>query len=139
MKKVLKFSNFSTADPSLASFHWLGPDLDTPGCCLFSDNLILIVLTSLDKVSTFHNYWTNWVQYLVTWLHVPTNQCPESVFLHWWPLEAKSRHSSSITLSCPGLSGTFSFITSSRAENKHTIKSMVLEISLSPTIFQSAF
>ena len=45
-KKVLKFINFSTADPSIVSSHWLQPDLDTPGCCLFSDNLILIVLIS---------------------------------------------------------------------------------------------
>ena len=46
-KKVWKFSNFSTADPSLASSHWLRPDLDAPGCCLFSDELILIVLNKL--------------------------------------------------------------------------------------------
>ena len=31
-------------DPSLASSHWLRPDMDAPGCGLFSDNLILIVL-----------------------------------------------------------------------------------------------
>ena len=43
-KKMWKFSNFSTADASLASSHWLRPDLDKPGCCLFSDDLILIVL-----------------------------------------------------------------------------------------------
>ena len=40
MKKVWKFSNFSTADPSLASSHCLRPDLDPPGCCLFSDDLL---------------------------------------------------------------------------------------------------
>ena len=45
-KKVWKFSNFSTADPRMASSHWLRPDLDAPGCCLFSDDLILIVLRS---------------------------------------------------------------------------------------------
>ena len=39
-----KFSNFSTADPRNASSHWLQPDLDAPGCCLFSDDLILVVL-----------------------------------------------------------------------------------------------
>ena len=43
-KKVWKFSNFSTADASLVSSHCLQPDLDAPGCCLFSDDLILIVL-----------------------------------------------------------------------------------------------
>ena len=43
-KKMMKFSNFSTADPQMASSHWLRPDLDAPGCCLFSDDLILIVL-----------------------------------------------------------------------------------------------
>ena len=36
------FFNFSTADPSLASSHWLWPDLDAPSYCLFSDDLILI-------------------------------------------------------------------------------------------------
>ena len=36
-KEVWKFSNFSTADPSLAYSHWLWPDLD-------ADELILIVL-----------------------------------------------------------------------------------------------
>ena len=45
-KEVWKFSNFSTADVSLASSsHRLRPDLDAPGCCLFSDDLILIVLS----------------------------------------------------------------------------------------------
>ena len=34
----------STADPWLASSHWLWPDLDAPGCCQYSDDLILIVL-----------------------------------------------------------------------------------------------
>ena len=43
-KKLWKFSNFSTADPRNASSHWLQPDLDAPGCCLFSDDLILVVL-----------------------------------------------------------------------------------------------
>jgi len=43
-EKVWKFFNFSTADLSLASFHWMRPDLDAPGCCLFLDDLILIVL-----------------------------------------------------------------------------------------------
>ena len=42
-EKVWKFFNFSTADPSLASSHWMRPDLDAPGCCLFLEDLILIV------------------------------------------------------------------------------------------------
>ena len=46
-KKVSKFSNFSTVDPSQASSHWLRPDLDAPGSCLCLDNLIIIVL--MDK------------------------------------------------------------------------------------------
>ena len=45
-KKVSKFSNFFTVDLSQASSQWLRPDLDTPGSCLFSDDLIIIVLTS---------------------------------------------------------------------------------------------
>ena len=52
-KKVWKFSNFSIADPRMASSHGLRPDLDAPGGCLFSDDLIRIVLrqsTTLDKV-----------------------------------------------------------------------------------------
>ena len=47
-KKVWTFSIFSTADASLASSHWLRPDLDAPGYCLFSDDLILIVLKGFD-------------------------------------------------------------------------------------------
>ena len=43
-KKVSKFSNFSTVDPSQASSHWLRPDLDAPGSCLCLDNQIIIVL-----------------------------------------------------------------------------------------------
>ena len=45
--KVWKFSNYSTADPSLAVSHWLRPYLDAPGYCLSSDELILIVLRYL--------------------------------------------------------------------------------------------
>ena len=41
-KKVWKFFNFYTADPSLASSHLLWPDLDAP-------DLILIVLSNLLK------------------------------------------------------------------------------------------
>ena len=33
-------------DPSLASSHWLRPDLDAHGCYLLSDELILIVLNT---------------------------------------------------------------------------------------------
>ena len=46
LKIVRKFSNFSTADATLASSHWLQLDLDAPGCYLFSDDLIFIVLSS---------------------------------------------------------------------------------------------
>ena len=49
-----------------ANSHWLQPDLDPPGCCLFSDDLILIVLTiykNVEWLSAFMNlsqleqYW----------------------------------------------------------------------------------
>ena len=52
MKKQLwKFSNFFTAYPSLASsHHWLQPYLDAPGCCQFSDDLILIVLINIQSL-----------------------------------------------------------------------------------------
>ena len=43
-KKVWKFSNISTAGTRIVSSHWLLPDLDAPGSCLFSDDLIIIVL-----------------------------------------------------------------------------------------------
>ena len=43
-KKGLKFFIFSKAEPSLASSHWLRPDLDAPDHFLSSDDLILIVL-----------------------------------------------------------------------------------------------
>ena len=56
-KKVWKFSNFSTVYPSLASSHWLRPDLDAPGCYLFSEDLILIVLRkSSEQDPTFYFY-----------------------------------------------------------------------------------
>ena len=45
--EMWKFSNFPSADPSLASSHWLWPDLDAPGCCWFSYEFILIVLIVL--------------------------------------------------------------------------------------------
>jgi len=45
MKKSVEIFNFSTVDPSLASSHLLRPDLNAPGFCLFSDDLICIVLS----------------------------------------------------------------------------------------------
>ena len=43
-------SLYGVADPSLASSHWLWPDLDAPGCCLYSDDLISIVLRLLEVI-----------------------------------------------------------------------------------------
>ena len=68
-KKMWKFSNLSTADSSLASSHWLRPELDASGCCLFSDHLILIVLTFLYYAdilvkNTLRSCETSWDAYL---------------------------------------------------------------------------
>ena len=74
-KKVSKFSNFSTVDPSQASSHWLRPDLDAPGSCLCLDNLIIIVLIQLLQYLQYICYKSIFVLSGIQW----TSVC------HWQP------------------------------------------------------
>ena len=50
-------SLYGVADPSLASSHWLWPDLDTPGCYLFFNDLILIMLNGGLGWTKMSNIW----------------------------------------------------------------------------------
>ena len=89
-KKVWKFSNFSTADPRMASSHWLRPDLDAPGCCLFSDDLILIVLTNIFCWQVEQRYcksfrWCHYLgKYFCTGCHSNNSHVIPARIIHQW-------------------------------------------------------
>ena len=57
MRTKQQNSLYGVADPSLASSHWLWPDLDTPGCYLFFNDLILIMLNGGLGWTKMSNIW----------------------------------------------------------------------------------